>query len=196
MRVKRWMLLTLLGLLLVVAGIALAVNIGWSDYLESLDELMVWVFAKTSLDTSDPKVSLLMGLILVSTGLLLVFVSYFQFNRSILSTVAPEAREDLADRIFQRRSLAQGHRIVVIGGGTGLSTMLRGLKERTSNIVAIVTVTEAEPIETTAMTTATSNEILPFATSHVRQPNTTATAASGKHPIRLSPTSHDLYFQL
>ncbi len=142
MRVKRWMLLTLLGLLLVVAGIALAVNIGWSDYLESLDEMMVWVFAKTSLDTSDPKVSLLMGLILISTGLLLVFVSYFQFNRSVLSTVAPEAREDLADRIFQRRSLAQGHRIVVIGGGTGLSTMLRGLKERTSNIVAIVTVTD------------------------------------------------------
>ena len=142
MRVKRWMLLTLLGLLLVVAGIALAVNIGWSDYLERLDDLMVWTFAKTSLDTSDPKVYLPMGFALISLGLLLVFVSYFQFNRSVLTTVAPEAREDLADRIFQRRSLAQGHRIVVIGGGTGLSTMLRGLKERTSNIVAIVTVTD------------------------------------------------------
>ena len=142
MRVKRWMVLTLVGLLLVVAGIALAVNIGWSDYLERLDDLMVWTFAKTGLDTSDPKISLLLGLTLITFGLLLVFVSYFQFNRSVLSTVAPEAREDLADRIFQRRSLAQGHRIVVIGGGTGLSTMLRGLKERTSNIVAIVTVTD------------------------------------------------------
>ena len=69
-------------------------------------------------------------------------MSYFQFNRSVLAAVAPEAREDLADRIFQRRSLAQGQRIVVLGGGTGLSTMLRGLKERTSNIVAIVTVTD------------------------------------------------------
>jgi len=142
MRVKRWMLLTLLGLLLVVAGLALAVNIGWSDYLERLDDLMSWTFAKTSLDTSDPKVYLPMGFALISLGLLLVFVSYFQFNRSVLTTVAPEAREDLANRIFQRRSLAQGHRIVVIGGGTGLSTMLRGLKERTSNIVAIVTVTD------------------------------------------------------
>ena len=142
MRVKRWMLLTLLGLLLVVAGLALAVNIGWSDYLERLDDLMSWTFAKTSLDTSDPKVYLPMGFALFSLGLLLVFISYFQFNRSVLTTVAPEAREDLADRIFQRRSLAQGHRIVVIGGGTGLSTMLRGLKERTSNIVAIVTVTD------------------------------------------------------
>ena len=142
MRVKRWMLLTLFGLVLVVAGIALAVNIGWSDYLEHLDDLVGWIFAKTSLDTSDPKISLLMGFALISLGLLLVFVSYFQFNRSVLTTVAPEAREDLADRIFQRRSLAQGHRIVVIGGGTGLSTMLRGLKERTSNIVAIVTVTD------------------------------------------------------
>ncbi len=142
MRVKRWMLLTLLGLLLLVAGLALAVNIGWSDYLEHLDDLMSWTFAKTGLDTSDAKVYLPMGFALISLGLLLVFVSYFQFNRSVLTTVAPEAREDLADRIFQRRSLAQGHRIVVIGGGTGLSTMLRGLKERTSNIVAIVTVTD------------------------------------------------------
>ncbi len=142
MRVKRWMLLTLLGLLLVIAGLGLAVNIGWSDYLERLDDLMSWTFAKTSLDTSDPKVYLPMGIALLALGLLLVFVSYFQFNRSVLTTIAPEAREDLADKIFQRRSLAQGHRIVVIGGGTGLSTMLRGLKERTSNIVAIVTVTD------------------------------------------------------
>jgi len=48
----------------------------------------------------------------------------------------------LADVIFQSRYLAQGHRIVVIGGGTGLSTMLRGLKQFTSNLVAVVTVTD------------------------------------------------------
>jgi uncharacterized cofD-like protein len=56
--------------------------------------------------------------------------------------VAPDARKGLADRIYQRRSLALGPRVVVIGGGTGLSTMLRGIKEYTSNITAIVTVTD------------------------------------------------------
>ena len=142
MRVKRWMTVTLAGLILVVAGLGLAVNVTFINYLQMLDNLLVWVFTKTGLNISDPKVYLPLGAVLITLGLLLIFVSYFQFNRSVLAAVAPEAREDLADRIFQRRSLAQGHRIVVIGGGTGLSTMLRGLKERTSNIVAIVTVTD------------------------------------------------------
>ena len=142
MRVKRWMLMTLLGILLLVAGIVLAVNVTWGDYLQTLDDAAVSVFRATGLNISDPKVYLPMGFALITLGLLLIFVSYFQFNRSVLASVAPEAREDLADRIFQRRSLAQGQRIVVIGGGTGLSTMLRGLKEYTSNIVAIVTVTD------------------------------------------------------
>ena len=142
MRVKRWMTVTLAGLILVVAGLGLAVNVTFINYLQMLDNLLVWVFTRTGLNISDPKVYLPLGSVLITLGLLLIFVSYFQFNRSVLAAVAPEAREDLADRIFQRRSLAQGHRIVVIGGGTGLSTMLRGLEERTSNIVAIVTVTD------------------------------------------------------
>ena len=142
MRVKRWMTVTLAGLILVIAGLGLAVNVTFINYLQMLDDLLVWIFTKTGLNISDPKVYLPLGATLITLGLLLIFVSYFQFNRSVLAAVAPEARAGLADRIFQRRSLAQGHRIVVIGGGTGLSTMLRGLKERTSNIVAIVTVTD------------------------------------------------------
>ena len=142
MRVKRWMSLTLLGIVLVVAGIVLAINVTWGDYLQYLDDAGVVIFRAFGMNISDPKVYLPMGFALITLGLLLIFVSYFQFNRSVLASVAPDAREDLADRIFQRRSLAQGQRIVVIGGGTGLSTMLRGLKEYTSNIVAIVTVTD------------------------------------------------------
>jgi uncharacterized cofD-like protein len=44
--------------------------------------------------------------------------------------------------IYQKRFLARGPRIVAIGGGTGLSTLLRGLKEHTSNLTAIVTVAD------------------------------------------------------
>ena len=42
--------------------------------------------------------------------------------------------------IYEKRILVRGPKIVVIGGGTGFSTMLRGLKYYTSNITAIVTV--------------------------------------------------------
>ena len=44
--------------------------------------------------------------------------------------------------VYQKRSLARGPRVVAIGGGTGLSTLLRGLKETTSNITAVVTVAD------------------------------------------------------
>jgi len=142
MRVKRWLALTLFGIVLVLAGIVIVVNISWGDYLQYLDDLIVIVFRALGVRMDEPSVYLPLGLTVVTLGLLLIFISYFQFNHSVLASVAPEARDDLADRIFQRRSLAQGQRIVVIGGGTGLSTMLRGLKERTSNIVAIVTVTD------------------------------------------------------
>ena len=46
----------------------------------------------------------------------------------------------IGDLIDEKRLLVKGPKIVVVGGGTGLSTMLRGLKYYTSNITAIVTV--------------------------------------------------------
>ena len=48
--------------------------------------------------------------------------------------------ENIEDLIGEKRLLINGPKIVVVGGGTGLSTMLRGLKYYTSNITAIVTV--------------------------------------------------------
>lgn len=44
--------------------------------------------------------------------------------------------------IYKERQLSRGPKIVAIGGGTGLSILLRGLKEYTSNITAIVTVAD------------------------------------------------------
>src|SRR5439155_27067804 len=43
---------------------------------------------------------------------------------------------------YQKRFLARGPKVVAIGGGTGLSTLLRGMKEHTSNLTAIVTVAD------------------------------------------------------
>ena len=53
-----------------------------------------------------------------------------------------DEEQPLVDVIYQKRFLARGPRIVAIGGGTGLSTLLRGLKEHTSNLTAIVTVAD------------------------------------------------------
>jgi uncharacterized cofD-like protein len=61
---------------------------------------------------------------------------------ALLGPFTESADEPLVDLVYRRRLLARGPRIVAIGGGTGLSTLLRGLKERTANVTAIVSVAD------------------------------------------------------
>ena len=139
MRVKRWLLLTPVGVFLVLAGVTLLSNMRIVDYLDGTARFLALT---TGLDLSKPSVHVPISIIVIIGGLVLIFVSFRQVISSIASVISPTHMDRLADVIYQRRYLAQGHRIVVIGGGTGLSTMLRGLKEYTSNIVAIVTVAD------------------------------------------------------
>jgi len=139
MRVKRWMLLIPVGLAFATAGIVLLANIRIIDALGTVGTKAFQLFG---LRLDDPNTQMAMGLGLILLGLLLIFISLRQVVRSITSVVSPELHGNLADVVFQRRYLSQGQSIVVIGGGTGLSTMLRGLKQYTSNLVAVVTVTD------------------------------------------------------
>ncbi len=139
MRVKRWLVLIPIGLAFSIGGVVLLANIRIVDVLGTVGREAFRLFG---LDLTRPAVQIPTGIGLIILGILLVFVSLRQVVRSITSVVSPEAQGKLADVVFQRRYLAQGERIVVVGGGTGLSTMLRGLKKHTSNIVAVVTVTD------------------------------------------------------
>ena len=58
------------------------------------------------------------------------------------AAVHGERRRAARGAHLPKRLLARGPRIVAIGGGTGLSTLLRGLKEHTSNLTAVVTVAD------------------------------------------------------
>ncbi|MBM4408024.1 MAG: YvcK family protein [Chloroflexi bacterium] len=75
-----------------------------------------------------------------------VFLFGYGSYRLIRALTVPyrdgERGQPLVEVIYQKRFLARGPRIVAIGGGTGLSTLLRGLKETTSNLTAIVTVAD------------------------------------------------------
>lgn len=145
MRVKRWLLLTFIGVGLVVVALLLLINVSAFDLLTLLDRVGAWVLDVFHIDISKRSVYIPLGFSIAAVGLVCIFVSFWQVNRSIVSALLPEGgikAVDLANRIYQRRTLAQGHRIVVLGGGTGLATLLRGLKQYTSNIAAIVTVTD------------------------------------------------------
>jgi uncharacterized cofD-like protein len=54
----------------------------------------------------------------------------------------PDRTQPLVELVYKKRSLARGPRVVAIGGGTGQSTLLRGLKQHSSNITAIVSVAD------------------------------------------------------
>ena len=63
--------------------------------------------------------------------------------RSFIAVFLPQKKnKDLVDIVYRKRHLSRGPKIAVVGGGTGLSVLLRGIKEYTSNITAIVTVTD------------------------------------------------------
>lgn len=142
MRVKRWLMLVLVGMCLVIVGVGILTNLRTFDYLRLLDDLARTAFQRFGIQLNLPSVYVPVSLAFIGAGLGLIFVSIKQTIGSITSALGPSDRRRLADVVFQKRYLAQGHRVVAIGGGTGLSTLLRGLKQHTSNIVAIVTVTD------------------------------------------------------
>ena len=80
------------------------------------------------------------------TGIFVLYISITEIMKSVISLVnsgyikVSLDSEKIESLIYEKRLLVKGPKIVVIGGGTGLSTMLRGLKYYTSNISAIVTV--------------------------------------------------------
>ena len=61
---------------------------------------------------------------------------------SFINVFLPGGNKELVDMIYRKRYLEKGPRIVTVGGGTGLSVLLQGLKEYTSNIAAVVTVAD------------------------------------------------------
>jgi uncharacterized cofD-like protein len=75
-------------------------------------------------------------------GLLLVLWGQTRTVGSITRVLRGEGGEELIDVLLAHRRLYRGPKIVVIGGGTGLSTLLRGLKTYSANITAIVTVAD------------------------------------------------------
>ena len=117
MRVKRWLVMAIGGILLFGMGAAL-------------------------LTAEGGLVLRLFSLLLLLGGLLGLCFGVALIVRLLLEVVTQGHAQDLVELVFQRRYLEKGPKIVVIGGGTGLSTLLQGLKHYTTNLTAIVTVAD------------------------------------------------------
>ncbi len=139
MGVKRWLVLVFLGLMgLALAG-ALALRQVYRDV-----EVTGPVQAALSALTLQFLPYAARGALVAAVGLGLFVIGSLGLIRSLMDPfrAGGEADQSLVEVIYQKRFLSRGPRIVAIGGGTGLSTLLRGLKEHTSNLTAVVTVAD------------------------------------------------------
>ncbi len=134
---KRWAVVLAAGILLISAGVALVVNL---SLLSWIDQLTLRVFRVLVLPSGSPVPPLALGIVLVILGGFLVLFGLRQTLRSIDRVLFPTGTPTLVEVLRQQRRLARGPKIVALGGGTGLSTLLRGLKAYSSNITAVVTV--------------------------------------------------------
>jgi uncharacterized cofD-like protein len=83
-----------------------------------------------------------LGAAMVVLGLYGVFLGVRATIRSVAGLFLPRGDHRLVELLVQHRALPRGPRIVAIGGGTGLSTLLRGLKAYAAHLTAVVTVTD------------------------------------------------------
>ncbi len=136
MQVKRWLLLLFAGVLLCGLGVAILLVQLYRevDFPGESGKIVYFLF----LEFIGPR--WLRGTILLGASGVTVLAAVLLFNRALLSPFA-EGR-NVGELLLQRKQLSRGPKIVAIGGGHGLSTLLHGLKEHTSNLTAIVTVAD------------------------------------------------------
>lgn len=139
---RKAMLLTCVGIFVFVIGLAYTIKQLLIPSLEKLsrytDQLLLNFVSSGDL----PRATWMLGGLCLALGLALIIVGIRFAMRHMLETINPGQKSGVVDQYVRRLQLAQGPRIVAIGGGTGLSTLLRGLKQHSSNITAIVTVTD------------------------------------------------------
>ena len=133
--VKRWVLTSGLGLLMALVGGAV-----WADLkpIYWILETLSWLLG--TLTTVLPRE--FTGPILLLVGVALVLWGQSRSFGSIQQALAPDKDTVLIDALQAQSRLNRGPNIVAIGGGTGLSTLLSGLKRYSSHITAIVTVAD------------------------------------------------------
>ncbi len=133
--VKRWMLTSGLGLLIALIGVCI-----WTDLrpIYWVVEIFFWFLA--SITTFLPRT--ISGPIIFLIGISLLIWGQGRSFESIKQAVGTKKDTFLVDALRAKRRLNRGPNIVAIGGGTGLSSLLKGLKRYSSRITAIVTVAD------------------------------------------------------
>src|SRR5437879_7397001 len=133
LHVKRWLLLLMVGLVLISLGIGYLLR----DFYQ-YGSFPKFVGPLTLQFLPRPIRAVLFG----AVGVGIIGLSLYKLTQSVLGPFLPGRDRALSEIIYNFRFLQKGPRVVALGGGTGLSTLLRGLKKYTGNLTAIVTVAD------------------------------------------------------
>jgi len=123
---KRWLALGAIGLVAVGLGVAFALQIPLGPGFRSF-------VGTASFRDSSP---LIRGGVFIGVGAAIAGAAAFMLARSLSKAWLRRRHWSLLDSLYVERVLGAGPKVVAIGGGTGLPTLLRGLKNYTSNITA------------------------------------------------------------
>ena len=126
-KMKRWMLLILVGIMLACYGLAKVLVMKEISFQEVGEVIFIFVIGF---------VSIILGLIFLNKRTLEVLIESTDERMENKNNV------NVNSLIFNKTVYDKGPNIVVIGGGTGLNTVLSGLKQYTNNLTAIVTISD------------------------------------------------------
>ena len=135
LNLKRWLFVFALGVVLACLGVTLVFNYQFVGLIEAT---VFNVMHNTSGEFYQPTITVV-GVTGVVLGILLMVFGSNRLVKTIITSVLPGAKGSLREILFTQRKLTKGPAVVVIGGGTGLSVLLRGIKQITGNCTAVVT---------------------------------------------------------
>ena len=126
LQVKRWFALIFLGAVLMTLGVLILFDIKPVFYTMEF-------IRKIAMNVSTEWIAF--AIVMFGAGM--VFKGWQKTNLSMLDGAD---KQSLLENLYRRRKLNRGPKIVAVGGGTGLSMLLRGIKNITNNVTAVVTV--------------------------------------------------------
>ena len=129
LQVKRWFALIFVGAVMMALGFLILCDIKPVFYTM---EFIRKVATKISTEW--------VAFTIIMFGAAMFFKGWQKTNLSILDLNNGREKETILEALYRRRKLNRGPKIVAIGGGTGLSMLLKGIKHITNNITAVVTV--------------------------------------------------------
>ena len=134
-KMKRWIVLILIGILFACYGLAKILVMKEISFQEVGEVILIFVIGF---------VAIILGLIFLNKRTLEVLIESTDERMENKNNV------NVKSLIFNKTVYDKGPNIVVIGGGTGLDTVLSGLKNYTSNLTAIVTISDYGEAATTS----------------------------------------------